>query len=80
MVVYVCLVIPETKNKTFLEIQNDFQSSNNRKARGADGAGTTLLSTPMWNITNDSGVEQVKLFSHNIYVTKMSNCHEDTTQ
>lgn len=59
---FICLVVPETKNKTFLEIQNDFQSSNNRKARGADGAGTTLLSTSMWNITNDSGVEQVKLF------------------
>ncbi|XP_041793152.1 solute carrier family 2, facilitated glucose transporter member 11b [Chelmon rostratus] len=45
MVTYIFLVIPETKNKTFLEIQNEFRSSNNRKACRADGAGTTLLST-----------------------------------
>ncbi|XP_040898337.1 solute carrier family 2, facilitated glucose transporter member 11b [Toxotes jaculatrix] len=43
--IYIFLVVPETKSKTFLEIQNAFQSSNNRKACGADGAGTTLLST-----------------------------------
>ncbi|XP_071338942.1 solute carrier family 2, facilitated glucose transporter member 11b isoform X2 [Trachinotus anak] len=43
--VYIFLVVPETKNKTFLEIQNDFQSSSNRKTRSADGAGATLLST-----------------------------------
>uniref|UniRef100_A0A3Q1AUD7 Solute carrier family 2, facilitated glucose transporter member 5 n=1 Tax=Amphiprion ocellaris TaxID=80972 RepID=A0A3Q1AUD7_AMPOC len=28
---YICLVVPETKNKTFLEIQNEFLSSNKRK-------------------------------------------------
>ncbi|XP_044052782.1 solute carrier family 2, facilitated glucose transporter member 11b isoform X1 [Siniperca chuatsi] len=42
---YIFLVVPETKNKTFLEIQNEFQASNNRKACNGDGAGTTLLST-----------------------------------
>ncbi|TDH12862.1 hypothetical protein EPR50_G00050220 [Perca flavescens] len=42
MAIYIFLFVPETKNKTFVEIQNEFQS---RKARSADGAGTTLLST-----------------------------------
>ncbi|XP_008280261.1 solute carrier family 2, facilitated glucose transporter member 11b isoform X1 [Stegastes partitus] len=42
---YIFLVVPETKNKTFLEIQNEFLSSNKRKACSSDGAGTTLLST-----------------------------------
>ncbi|XP_029018406.1 solute carrier family 2, facilitated glucose transporter member 11b isoform X2 [Betta splendens] len=45
VVVYICLVVPETKNKTFLEIQNEFQSSNGSKVSSTDGAGTTLLST-----------------------------------
>ncbi|KAM9360462.1 solute carrier family 2, facilitated glucose transporter member 11b [Symphorus nematophorus] len=45
MATYIFLVIPETKNKTFLEIQNEFRSSNKRKACRVDGAGTTLLST-----------------------------------
>ncbi|TDH12861.1 hypothetical protein EPR50_G00050210 [Perca flavescens] len=39
MAIYIFLFVPETKNKTFVEIQNEFQS---RKARSADGAGTTL--------------------------------------
>ncbi|XP_067377543.1 solute carrier family 2, facilitated glucose transporter member 11b isoform X1 [Channa argus] len=43
--IYIALVVPETKNKTFLEIHNDFQSSNNRKTCSTDGAGTKLLST-----------------------------------
>lgn len=67
MVTYIFLVIPETKNKTFLEIQNEFRSSNNRKACRADGAGTTLLSTSIWNLTHDSGLEHVKLY--NIYIS-----------
>uniref|UniRef100_A0A3B4UJI4 Solute carrier family 2 member 11b n=1 Tax=Seriola dumerili TaxID=41447 RepID=A0A3B4UJI4_SERDU len=41
--VYICLFVPETKNKTFLEIQNDFQSASNR--RSADGPAATLSST-----------------------------------
>ncbi|XP_069565677.1 solute carrier family 2, facilitated glucose transporter member 11b [Brachyistius frenatus] len=45
VVVYILLVVPETKNKTFLEIQNDFQSSSKEKAHSRDGAGATLLST-----------------------------------
>ncbi|KAM9857907.1 solute carrier family 2, facilitated glucose transporter member 11b [Aulostomus maculatus] len=45
--VYIMLVVPETKNKAFLEIQDEFRSANNRKGRGADGSGTTLLSTPI---------------------------------
>ncbi|XP_049906976.1 solute carrier family 2, facilitated glucose transporter member 11b isoform X1 [Epinephelus moara] len=45
MAIYIFFVVPETKNKTFVEIHNEFHSSNNRKARSADGAGTTLLST-----------------------------------
>ncbi|XP_037632539.1 solute carrier family 2, facilitated glucose transporter member 11b isoform X2 [Sebastes umbrosus] len=46
MAIYICLVVPETKNKTFIEIQNEFKSSNDRKAQSADRAGTTLLLTP----------------------------------
>ncbi|XP_074494184.1 solute carrier family 2, facilitated glucose transporter member 11b isoform X2 [Sebastes fasciatus] len=46
MAIYICLVVPETKNKTFIEIQNEFKSSNNTKAQSADRAGTTLLLTP----------------------------------
>ncbi|KAF6718783.1 Solute carrier family 2, facilitated glucose transporter member 11 [Oryzias melastigma] len=42
---YIFLVVPETKNKTFVEIQNDFQSSKNTKLGNSDGAGTILLST-----------------------------------
>nr|XP_020450149.1 solute carrier family 2, facilitated glucose transporter member 11-like isoform X2 [Monopterus albus] len=45
VVIYIFLVVPETKNKTFLEIQAEFQSSNNRKASTANGTGTGLLST-----------------------------------
>ncbi|XP_056232880.1 solute carrier family 2, facilitated glucose transporter member 11b [Seriola aureovittata] len=40
---YICLFVPETKNKTFLEIQNDFQSASNR--RSADVPAATLSST-----------------------------------
>ncbi|XP_044226946.1 solute carrier family 2, facilitated glucose transporter member 11-like [Thunnus albacares] len=43
---YIFFIVPETKNKTFLEIQNVFQSQN-RKACGVDGSGTTLLATSM---------------------------------
>uniref|UniRef100_A0A8C6STL4 Solute carrier family 2 member 11b n=1 Tax=Neogobius melanostomus TaxID=47308 RepID=A0A8C6STL4_9GOBI len=45
VVTYIFLVVPETKNKTFLEIQLEFQSSKNKKANCVDGAGTTLLTT-----------------------------------
>ncbi|KAM4578413.1 solute carrier family 2, facilitated glucose transporter member 11-like isoform 3-T3 [Fundulus diaphanus] len=41
---YIFFCIPETKNKTFVEIQNEFQSSKNKFSR-SDGAGTILLST-----------------------------------
>ncbi|XP_072243084.1 solute carrier family 2, facilitated glucose transporter member 11-like [Leuresthes tenuis] len=42
--VYILLVLPETKNKSFVEIQNEFQSDKT-KASSSDGAGTMLLST-----------------------------------
>ncbi|XP_055021397.1 solute carrier family 2, facilitated glucose transporter member 11b [Boleophthalmus pectinirostris] len=42
---YIFLILPETKNKTFLEIQNEFESSKNKKSNCIDGAGTTLLTT-----------------------------------
>uniref|UniRef100_A0A8C8M3U9 Major facilitator superfamily (MFS) profile domain-containing protein n=1 Tax=Oncorhynchus tshawytscha TaxID=74940 RepID=A0A8C8M3U9_ONCTS len=46
--VYIFLVVPETKNKTFLEIQTEFQSGEKRKASKADHSpSTTLLSTPL---------------------------------
>ncbi|XP_044226928.1 solute carrier family 2, facilitated glucose transporter member 11-like isoform X1 [Thunnus albacares] len=44
---YIFFIVPETKNKTFLEIQNAFQSKNNGKAYSADGSGTKLLATSM---------------------------------
>ncbi|XP_028270204.1 solute carrier family 2, facilitated glucose transporter member 11-like isoform X2 [Parambassis ranga] len=44
---YIFLVVPETKGKTFLEIQNDFQSANKRNACNSDGVGMTLLSTSL---------------------------------
>ncbi|XP_035495690.1 solute carrier family 2, facilitated glucose transporter member 11b [Scophthalmus maximus] len=44
--IYICVVVPETKNKTFLEIQNEFQSSNNKKA-SSDDTGAKLLSTAL---------------------------------
>lgn len=48
--VYIFLVVPETKNKTFLEIQTEFQSGEKRKASKADHSPrTTMLSTPLWN-------------------------------
>lgn len=45
---YIYLVIPETKNKTFLEIQDDFGSPKKRNAHSADGVRKTLLSTSVW--------------------------------
>ncbi|XP_059193739.1 solute carrier family 2, facilitated glucose transporter member 11b isoform X2 [Centropristis striata] len=45
MALYIFFIVPETKNKTFVQIQNDFQSPINKKARRADGAGMTLLAT-----------------------------------
>ncbi|XP_037536375.1 solute carrier family 2, facilitated glucose transporter member 11-like [Nematolebias whitei] len=47
VVIYIVLVVPETKKKTFVEIQNEFQTLNKKKSCGADGAGTVLLSTPL---------------------------------
>lgn len=44
VVTYIFFVVPETKNKTFLEIQNEFLSSDS-KSNHVDGAGATLLST-----------------------------------
>lgn len=49
--VYIFLIVPETKNKTFLEIHAEFQSRGKRrimnKVDGTDGPGTTLLSTSL---------------------------------
>ncbi|XP_075875676.1 solute carrier family 2, facilitated glucose transporter member 11b [Nelusetta ayraudi] len=42
---YIYLVIPETKNKTFLEIQDEFGSPKKQNAHSADGVRKTLLST-----------------------------------
>ncbi|XP_041855702.1 solute carrier family 2, facilitated glucose transporter member 11-like [Melanotaenia boesemani] len=42
--IYILLVVPETKNKSFVEIQNEFQSSK-RKASIPNGSGAMLIST-----------------------------------
>ena len=45
---YIFLVVPETKNKTFLEIHAEFQSMGKKrrnKVDGTDGPSQTLLST-----------------------------------
>ncbi|KAG7480894.1 hypothetical protein MATL_G00061130 [Megalops atlanticus] len=50
VVIYIYFVVPETKNKTFLEIQLEFLSRDARKQRksdGSEGHGATLLSTPL---------------------------------
>ncbi|KAL2092276.1 hypothetical protein ACEWY4_012074 [Coilia grayii] len=42
--IYTFLIVPETKNKTFLEIHAEFQNRSKRsKADGPDGTGTTLF-------------------------------------
>ncbi|XP_056135434.1 solute carrier family 2, facilitated glucose transporter member 11b [Lampris incognitus] len=46
---YIFLVLPETKNKTFLEIYDDFQSKNKRNAPNNDGSRTTVLLTLLRN-------------------------------
>lgn len=48
---YIFFIIPETKNKTFLEIQNEFRSSRKRNSGQADGVSTTLISSSMWLCT-----------------------------
>ncbi|XP_072288647.1 solute carrier family 2, facilitated glucose transporter member 11b isoform X2 [Eucyclogobius newberryi] len=44
VVTYIFFVVPETKNKTFLQIQNEFQSLNKKKSNSIDEA---LLTTPI---------------------------------
>ncbi|XP_051548909.1 solute carrier family 2, facilitated glucose transporter member 11b isoform X1 [Myxocyprinus asiaticus] len=44
---YIFFVVPETKNKTFLEIQSEFQSRERKKLIAANGTNGPLLSTPM---------------------------------
>ncbi|XP_076007050.1 solute carrier family 2, facilitated glucose transporter member 11-like [Genypterus blacodes] len=43
VIIYIFFVVPETKNKTFLEIHNEFQSSPVQSC--TDGPGTVQLST-----------------------------------
>ncbi|KAM3867530.1 solute carrier family 2, facilitated glucose transporter member 11b [Diretmus argenteus] len=47
MGIYIFLVVPETKNKSFLEIHNEFQSRDKRKPLSADGPRTILFSTQL---------------------------------
>uniref|UniRef100_A0A8C9TG20 Solute carrier family 2 member 11b n=1 Tax=Scleropages formosus TaxID=113540 RepID=A0A8C9TG20_SCLFO len=47
---YIFIIVPETKNKTFLEIQMEIQSRTLRKhnkSEGGNGPVATLLSTPL---------------------------------
>ncbi|XP_061842411.1 solute carrier family 2, facilitated glucose transporter member 11-like isoform X1 [Nerophis lumbriciformis] len=43
--IYFFFFIPETKNKTFLEIQNEFKSRNKKKGSSTDDSGMTLLAS-----------------------------------
>lgn len=45
--VYIFFIIPETKNKTFLEIENEFKNGRKKKGYSTDGSGLTLLTTSM---------------------------------
>ncbi|KAM6930684.1 solute carrier family 2, facilitated glucose transporter member 11b isoform 2-T2 [Xenentodon cancila] len=42
---YIMLIVPETKNKSFVEIQDEFESSRKRKDSSSDKTGTLLLSS-----------------------------------
>ncbi|XP_061762439.1 solute carrier family 2, facilitated glucose transporter member 11-like isoform X3 [Nerophis ophidion] len=42
---YIFFFIPETKNKTFLEIQNEFKSRNKKKGSSTAASGMTLLAS-----------------------------------
>ncbi|XP_061624150.1 solute carrier family 2, facilitated glucose transporter member 11b isoform X2 [Phyllopteryx taeniolatus] len=44
---YIFFIIPETKNKTFLQIQNEFKTGKEKKGQTTDGSGVTLLATSM---------------------------------
>uniref|UniRef100_A0A8D0C7J5 Solute carrier family 2 member 11b n=2 Tax=Scleropages formosus TaxID=113540 RepID=A0A8D0C7J5_SCLFO len=53
---YIFIIVPETKNKTFLEIQMEIQSRTLRKhnkSEGGNGPVATLLSTPLSVITTE---------------------------
>ncbi|KAM6965140.1 solute carrier family 2, facilitated glucose transporter member 11b [Aplochiton taeniatus] len=43
--IFIFFVVPETKNKTFVEIFNEFQSNGKRKPSYSDNPGATLLLT-----------------------------------
>lgn len=43
--VYILMAVPETKNKSFVEIQHEFQLSNKKKAAGTDEAEALLISS-----------------------------------
>ncbi|XP_051922856.1 solute carrier family 2, facilitated glucose transporter member 11b isoform X1 [Hippocampus zosterae] len=45
--VYIFFIIPETKNKTFLEIENEFKNGGKKKGYSTYGSGLTRLTTSM---------------------------------
>ncbi|XP_013869860.1 solute carrier family 2, facilitated glucose transporter member 11 [Austrofundulus limnaeus] len=45
--VYIILAVPETKNKSFVEIQHEFQSSRKKKGVSTDEAETLIISTSL---------------------------------
>lgn len=45
--VYIILAVPETKNKSFVEIQHEFQSSRKKKGVVTDEAETLIISTSL---------------------------------
>lgn len=79
---YIFFIIPETKNKTFLEIQNEFRSSRKSNSCHTDGVSTTLISTSMWLcIVSGPGLEFLYLFHNHECIQQVSHCHmkENTT-
>lgn len=73
---YIFFIIPETKNKTFLEIQNEFRSSRKNNSCHTDGVSTTLIATSMWLcIVSGPGMDFLCLFHNHECIQQVSELH-----
>lgn len=57
--IYIIIVLPETKNKSFVEIQKEFQSRWSKET-DSDETDALLISTSLWWVS-DSALELAKL-------------------